>query len=60
MFGQDHVALLREDEFLHGASFVRGTSRLGGRVLMIVNFDRYEESERKGRFAGYRILEHSL
>lgn len=45
MFGQDHVALLREDEFLHGASIVRGTSRLGVSVLMIVNSDRYEESE---------------
>jgi hypothetical protein len=45
MFGQDHVTLLREDEFLHGASFVRGTSRWKLRMLMIVNFDGYEESE---------------
>jgi hypothetical protein len=45
VFGQDHVALLREDELLHGASFIRGTSRWIVRVLMIVNIDGYEKSE---------------
>ena len=45
MFGQDHVAVLREDELLHGESVVRSKSRRGDGANDSVDFDWYEESE---------------
>jgi hypothetical protein len=60
VFGPNHVAILREDELLHGESFVWGMSTRAVTELMSVNHEWYEEPKRKGRSAGYRVLEYSL